>query len=181
MRKNRLLLAFIIVLCTLISNQVSAQSPLKFGIGIEGGIPIGSASDGHSAAIGANLNVLFPLPVNNLSVIGSAGYQQWFIKGEVKDLFKEEGIDVKSPGFIPIRVGARYGIAPSPFYIKFDLGPAISVKEPIEGVDSGTAMSYSPGAGVKLGSFEAELKFDIYSKSGESLSFFGLKLSHYFN
>ncbi|GAA4781555.1 hypothetical protein GCM10023231_06410 [Olivibacter ginsenosidimutans] len=181
MRKNKLLLACVVVLCTFISSRVSAQSPVKFGIGIEGGIPTGSASDLYAVSAGASLNVLVPLPVTNLSVIGSAGYQQWFLKGDIKDAFKEEGYDVGNAGILPIRVGARYGIGPSPLYIKFDLGPAFSVKEVIKGGgDSGTAMSYSPGAGVKLGSFEAELKYDIYSKDG-SLSFFGLKLSHYFN
>ncbi len=168
------------------SITVFAQSPVKFGIGIEGGVPTGSASDGYSANAGVSLNVRVPLPVTNLDIIGSVGYQQWFVKGDVKDALESVGNelgynwDVKNPGLLPIRVGAQYGFGPSPFYVKFDLGPAFTVKEMTDNADSGTLMSYSPGLGVKFGPLNAEVKYDIYSKNGTT-SFFGVKLAYFFN
>ncbi|MFC6102653.1 hypothetical protein [Olivibacter domesticus] len=184
MRKNYHTFLFSLVVLTLFTitaGNVYAQSPIKFGIGVEGGIPVGDASDSYSASAGVSLNVRVPLPVTNLDIIGSVGYQQWFLKGEVKDAIELQGLDVSNYGLLPIRVGARYGFGLLPIFAKFDLGPAITVKEVIDNADSGTAMSYSPGIGTKLGPLEAELKYDIYTKSGDTGSFFGLKLSYYFN
>lgn len=174
-------LSFVITLLLSINitQHLSAQSPVRLNLGIEGAIPVGDASDTYSAAAGVNLNLIIPLPVTNLDIIGSVGYQQWFFKSDVKDVLEGLGFDVRHPGLLPIRAGARYGFGLSPIYVKFDLGPAIVVKEATGGVDSGTAMSYSPGLGANLGPLEAELKYDIFSKSGSSQSFFGLKLAYY--
>jgi len=182
MQTKQQLFSFVVaVLFFLTVNHAHAQSPVKFGIGIEGGIPTGSASDAYSVLAGINLNVRAPLPVTGLEIIGSAGYQQWSVKKSAKEELASIGLVANNYGILPIKVGARYGIGSSPFYIKFDLGPAITVKEVLEGAKSGTSMSYSPGLGTKLGPFDVELKYDIFSKSGESASFFGLKLAYYFN
>ncbi|WP_028295663.1 hypothetical protein [Olivibacter sitiensis] len=161
-----------------LTERLAAQSPVKLSIGLEGGIPTGDASDIYSAAGGVSLNVRVPLPLTNLDVIGSVGYQQWFVKGDFKDTFENLGFNISNFGFLPIKAGLRYGFGFTPLYVKFDLGPAITIKEAIEGGDSGTAMTYSPGLGAKLGPLEAELKYDIYSKDGTQ-SFVGLKLSYY--
>jgi hypothetical protein len=58
-----------VLLFTITSNSVYAQSPIKFGIGIEGGIPVGDASDAYSASAGVSLNVRVPLPVTNLELV----------------------------------------------------------------------------------------------------------------
>ena len=82
---------------------------------------------------------------------------------------------------IPIMAGIRYSFTPM-FYGSAQLGTGIFTKDKnISASSSSSAFAYAPGIGYKFtDNFDAELKYQSYSKNSVTNSAFGLRLAYTF-
>ena len=166
-----LLLAVLIVSAATASfaqtSKSSSSSSGKFSIGIDPGLPVGSASDYSSFAIGGDLKYSIPA-AENFDVSLSAGYSVFL--GKTIDSFKLPNIKG-----IPVKLAGRYNFnGPVGFFGEFGVGAAF-IQD-----GGGTAFVYAPGIGYAAdGGFEAGIRYEGWSKNG-TISQIALRLAYSF-
>ena len=145
-----------------------------FGIGVEGGLPVGENGKVYSAVFGANLQYE-TMPDADLGITLSAGYLHFPLK---KIYHTTAGPN--SSGFVPLLAGIKYYFTPGAFF-HAQLGAAVSTTKDIFGNTGGTSFAYAPGVGVKLSpNIDAELKYMGISNKGGTLPNVGLRLGYNF-
>jgi len=128
----------------------------KFSIGVDAGIPTGSASDFYNFGIGGSIKYDLPIATSTFFTI-SAGYTALLVKSEFKDAgFKS------SNGFIPVKAGLKYYFNGEGFFGEGQLGAAFSTES-----GGGTAFLYAPGIGYTFDEgFEAGVRYEGWSHDG---------------
>jgi len=174
MKKVILLLT---VLCGLsISSfaQSSSSEGGKWNIGLDAGLPLGSLKDLYSFSAGASIKYELPIATSTYVTL-SAGYQRFFIKGEVKDALKEFGIDKSGVGIIPVKAGLKYYFNEG-FFAEAQAGAAFSTED-----GGSTSFVYAPGVGYTFTSgFEAGVRYEGFSESGNNSGMAALRLAFRF-
>lgn len=154
-------------MATMIS--VKAQSDtnekaFKFGLGATFGIPTGNFKTFSNFAYGADLKAEYTVAPNiaaNLSV----GYIRFNGKS---------GYTIND-GLLPILVGGKYHFSEK-IYGQAQLGLSIST---VSG--GGSAFTYVPSIGFDLLEvINVELKYQAATKSGSTISFFGVRIGRTF-
>ena len=170
---KRLLLAITLLGVTALSSFAQSSSPAssspkaaaKFSIGLEGGLPVGDASNAYNAVIGGSVKYELPTAPNAFFTI-SAGYNAFLLKGELKGL----GIP-STAGFIPLKAGIKY-YSEGGFFLEGQLGIVFSTES-----GGGHAFVYAPGIGYSFsGGFEAGVRYEGWSNGGTT-SQVGLRLA----
>lgn len=124
----------------------------KFSIGVDAGLPVGSASDYSNFVIGGDLKYSLPV-ATNFGVSLSAGYSSFL--GKTIDGFKTS--DLKA---IPVIVGGRYTFTGG-FYGEAQFGAAF-VQD-----GGGTAFVYAPGISYAWSNgLEDGVRYEGWSKNG---------------
>jgi len=143
----------------------AAKDGGKFSIGLDAGLPVGSASDYSNFAIGGDLKYALPVATNfDLSL--SAGYSTYLSK--TIDGYKPE--DLKA---IPVKVGGRYNFSGG-FFAEGQVGAAF-IQD-----GGGTAFVYAPGIGYAWSNgLEAGVRYEGWSKNG-TVSQLGLRIAYSF-
>lgn len=138
----------------------SSSETGKFSIGLNAGLPIGSAHDVSSFAGGLDLKYDLPIATGTFFTI-SGGYTRFFYKGEVKDALKSIGIDKSGQGFIPLKAGVKHYFDQG-FYGEGQLGAVFSTES-----GGGTGFAYAPGIGYTFaGGFDLGVRYEGWSKDG---------------
>lgn len=138
-----------------------AKNSGKFSIGLDAGLPIGSASDYSNFAIGGDLKYALPA-ATNFDVSLSAGYSAF--------LGKDGAPSLKA---IPVKAGGRYNFSGG-FFTEAQLGAAF-VQD-----GGGTAFVYAPGIGYAFGGgLEAGVRYEGWSKNG-TVSQVALRIAYSF-
>lgn len=158
--------------------HAKAQFPVKFGIGLEAGLPLTDGLAEHLLGIGATFNASYAMPFHEpLEAIASVGYRRF--------VYYERLEGVSDPHYVPIKLGARYNFNTAfPLFAKLEFGPVISLQDAELG--EGTGFMVSPGVGTLFGPVRAELKYEEWMNSGIadfgllSQSFLGLKFTYDF-
>ena len=134
----------------------------KFSFGVEAGLPVGDYTNLYKAGFGGSLKYEIPA-AQNFNVTLSAGYIIYTIKDEVQQELQQFGSSQSTSGFIPIKIGAKFGRAVGPFF-EGQIGAAIGTAS-----GAGTAFAFSPGVGYIFdGGFEAGFRYEGWSKSGST-------------
>ncbi|MEO6150840.1 MAG: hypothetical protein ABIN95_13730 [Mucilaginibacter sp.] len=142
----------------------SSEDGGKFSIGFEAGLPVGSAKDAYSSALGGSLQYDQPV-ADNLFVTITAGYTS----------LKYKGAGGGSGGVVPVKAGLKYYFSEG-FFGEAQAGAAFFTKKP----NSGAAFAYAPGIGYTFaGGFEAGVRYETWSKNG-STSLAALRLAYRF-
>jgi hypothetical protein len=170
MRKLLLVAVLIVSAASASFAQTSKSSDVgKFSIGLETGLPVGSASDAYNFVIGASFKYEYPV-AQSLFVTGSVGYNAFLTKSELKNLGAKS-----SYGFIPLKAGLKYYIQDG-FFAEGQLGVVFSTES-----GGGSAFAYSPGIGYSFaGGFEAGLRYEGWPKDGVTTGQMGLRLAYRF-
>ncbi|MBD1364183.1 hypothetical protein IDJ77_10215 [Mucilaginibacter sp. ZT4R22] len=173
MKKVLLLLT---VLCGL-SIGAFAQSSTeggKWNIGLDAGLPLGSLGDLYSSSIGASVKYEHPIGTSTF-LTGSAGYQRFFIKGDVKDALKALGIDKSGVGIIPVKAGLKHYFNDG-FFAEAQAGAAFSTES-----GGSTSFVYAPGIGYTFkGGFEAGVRYEGFSEDGSNSGMAALRVGFRF-
>lgn len=175
MKRILLLTAFAGVFALHSNAQTSKENATgKFSIGIDAGLPVGTASDAFSLAIGGSLKYEHPVaPKTSLSL--SAGFTDLAYKGLIKDELKTLGISRSGETFIPVKAGMKYHINEG-FFGEGQIGAVFATQSG----NSGTAFVYAPGIDYSFkGGFEAGFRYEAWSKNG-TISQLALRLAYQF-
>lgn len=144
-----------------------------FSIGLEAGIPVGTASNTSSFTIGGSLKYEKPVAAKtNLTL--SAGYTYFPYKSDIT-IANVGYISTNSgEGFIPLKAGLKYFFN-NTFYGEGQLGASISMQS-----GGGTFFAYAPGIGLKLGDADIGVRYEGWTKSGNTISQVALRLAYSF-
>jgi len=162
--KKILLFAVVLCLAAFGAFAQTSKDGGKFSIGVNAGLPVGSASDYSNFAIGGDLKYSLPV-ATNFDVSLSAGYTEFIGKGNLSANLKA----------IPVKLGGRYNFTGNNgFFGEAQFGAAF-VQD-----GGGTTFVYAPGIGYAFnGGFEAGVRYEAWSKNG-TVAQLGLRIAYSF-
>lgn len=156
---KKVLLGAIILFAAVAANAQS--SGLKFGIGLDLGIPAHNLS-GSSIAAGADLMAEYGI-AKEVALTGDIGYTALFAKS-----------GGKTTNIIPLRAGIRF-YPGSNFFVAGKIGAGF-----LSGNGSVTTTAYSLGGGFKIDNqLELGASYDGYSKNG-TVGLVNIRLGYFF-
>ena len=166
------ILLLLVVLCAVAFNTFAQMSKSdnvgKFSIGIDPGLPVGSASDAYTFGLGIDLKYDIPVATSTFFNV-SAGYTALFTKSALKDLGAKS-----TYGFVPVKVGIKYYVDDA-FFVEGQIGATFSTES-----GGGTAFAYAPGVGYKFSdAVEGGIRYEGWSHDG-SLSQIALRIAFSF-
>ena len=146
----------------LASFAAKSQSILKFGGGLNIGIPVKNLS-GSSLAVGADVIAIYPAS-KQVSITGDFGYNALFAKN-----------GGKTTNILPLRAGVR--VYPNEnFYLAGKIGAGFISSNG----NSITSTAYSLGGGYAISNkIELGVSYDGYSKDG-TIGLLNLRLGFFF-
>jgi hypothetical protein len=171
-------LLFLTLLCgataaTSVAQTTTPKEGGKFSIGVDAGLPTGSASDISNLTLGGSLKYEYPVAAKTFLSV-SAGYSYFLYKSAVKDAFSALGTPKSGEGFIPVKAGLKYYFSPG-FFGEGQLGAVFSTES-----GGGTAFAYAPGIGYTFsGGLEAGVRYEGWSHDG-TLGQAALRLAYRF-
>ncbi len=129
------------------------KSGSNLSVGLEAGLPVGTAKNAYNLAIGGSLKYEAPIATGTSFTL-TAGYTSF--QGKTIAGFK-----VPAAGFIPVKAGIKYFLADA-FYGEAQLGAAFSTQS-----GGGTAFAYSPGVGYKFSDvIDLGVRYEAWSNNG---------------
>ena len=159
----------------------AAKQEFRLSVGPEIGLPIGSLKDSYNWNLGGSVQADIPV-VQNLYVTVNAGYNNFFIKDE----FKQVG--GKNMQLIPVKAGLKYFPVGNIFYVQGEAGVSFLANKSDLQADKSTAFVYAPqiGALLKLApknyldiGFRWESTSTFYD-GGSYANFLGLRVAYSF-
>jgi len=170
---KKLLFVFLLVAGATLSSFAQKSDPGKFSIGIEGGLPVGDASNISSFTIGGSLKYEKPI-AQKLAATISAGFIYFPYKTDVQLDITYLNPGNRGESFVPVKAGLKYWICSS-FYGEGQVGAAFSVN------GDGTSFAYSPGVGIKVSNnADIGVRYEGWTHSGNTLSQIGLRIAYSF-
>ena len=168
------------------TTSTTTKDGIRYSIGVEAGIPVGSLKDSHKWNLGGSVQADIPV-ASQLFVTVNAGYNNIFGK---KDVGGIAGADVENIQLLPVKAGLKYFVIPN-FYVQGEAGAAFLLNKDKTGVDKSTAFVYAPQVGVQFpvsanGNFiDAGVRYEATTKytSGvddSKVSFLGLRVAYGF-
>lgn len=153
---------FVCAFVLLAAVSTKAQSSaLKFGVGLNLGIPAHNLS-GSSIAAGADIMAHYSAS-KQVAITGDVGYTALFAKN-----------GGKTTNIIPLRAGLRF-YPSNNFFVAGKIGAGF-----LSGNGSVTTTAYSFGAGYKMDSqLEIGASYDGYSKNG-TIGLVNIRLGYFF-
>ena len=137
----------------------------KFSVAADLGIPVGNISTFSSFAYGGDLQVDY-MTSPTFCINLSAGYLGFSAKS---------GYTI-SGGLIPVLAGFRYWFSPK-VYGSGQAGVSFSTSS-----GGGTAFTYAPGVGFKIGdNFDLLAKYQSATKNGGETSYVGVRFAYTFD
>jgi hypothetical protein len=171
MKKIILSLAVVaIATLTATAQKESSDKSLKFSIGVEAGLPIGSFKNSSKFGIGGSAQAEY-MASENVGLTGRVGYLSFAGKTTT---IGEVNVKLASISVIPVMVGGK-------FYFNEKVFGHAEAGLSFFNRNLGSVFTYAPGIGVKAGeNVEVEVKYQGASKNGGSISFIGLRAAFTF-
>ncbi|MCC8424028.1 outer membrane beta-barrel protein [Mucilaginibacter sp. UR6-11] len=150
------------------------STPAKFSIGIEPGMPVGSARDVSTFTIGGSLKYDLPVASKTWFTV-AAGYTYFPYKNDIT-VANVGFIETNSgEGFVPLKAGIKYFIS-SIFYAEGQVGAAISTSS-----GGGTRFAYAPGIGYQFDTrADLGIRYEGWSKNNTTISQVAMRLAYSF-
>jgi hypothetical protein len=127
------------------STSTTTKDGIRYSIGVEAGIPVGSLKDSHKWNLGGSVQADIPV-ASQLFVTVNAGFNNIFGK---KDVGGIAGADVENIQLLPVKAGLKYFVIPN-LYVQGEAGAAFLLNKDKTGVDKSTAFVYAPQIGVQF-------------------------------
>ena len=151
------------------SAQPSAQPDAwVFGIGIEGGIPTGNATDISNLEFGGTARLEYNAS-KSIAVMLTSGYYDMIGKSIANSTEKYPSL-----GMVPVKVGIKAYLAPS-FYVDGEAGAGFDTS-----YENHIKLIFSPGIGYAGKSWDAGLRYENYSGQNNSFGLIGLRVAYDF-
>jgi hypothetical protein len=145
----------------------------KFSIGIDAGLPLGTAGDVASLIIGGSFKYDMPIAKQAFFTV-SAGYSYMPYKNDILINNTAYITTNSGEGYVPLKAGLKYYFCNN-FYGEGQVGAAISTQS-----GGGAAFAYAPGVGLKLGDADIGIRYEGWAKNGNTISQIALRLAYSF-
>jgi hypothetical protein len=174
---------------TTTSTSTTTNNGIRYSIGVDAGIPLGSFKDNYKWNLGGSVQADIPVLSNQLFVTINAGYNNIFGKKN-QPFVNGQTYDVTNFQLIPVKAGLKYFIIPN-FYVQGEAGAAFLLNKKDVGVNKSTAFVYAPQVGVQFpvsanGNFiDAGIRYEATTKYAtgvdqSKVSFLGLRVAYGF-
>ncbi len=174
-RISRFLTAILISGVFTANAQIKPTTPLV-SLGPDMGITVGQASNVYGMVAGGSLKVQLPFTKSPFSVVLSAAYSSFMVKGDYTQYFRDAA-------FVPIEAGGRVYFTKM-LYFEGDLGASFNINSDYSG--PGTAFIFSPVVGLstpvkKRGdSLDFSLKYEGRGEPGRIVEQIALRVAYRF-
>ena len=168
---KKLIFATLFAVASLGAAAQDNTSNLRFSVGLDGALPMGDWKDSYSFGIGGSAQVNYWLDPS-LAITGQAGYMSYSGK---ETTVAGVTYKPKALGAIPVLAGIEYNFTPQVF-ASAQLGMSF-----FSGSGDGSAFTYAPGIGFRLGdNVSALVKYQAWSKNSATNGQIGLRLAYSF-
>jgi len=174
MKKSTNLIAAALVTAALfLGSNVKAQTttpanPWRLGIGLETGIPTGTASNTSNFELGGTARLQYDV-TNKFAWTLTSGYYNMFGKEN-----PVTGGNYNTEGIIPAKVGIKAFFAPS-LYFGAEAGAGFET-----GTGGDTKLILSPTLGWASKSWDVGVRYENFSGQGNNYGLVGLRLAYGF-
>ncbi|MDF2431655.1 MAG: hypothetical protein JWP44_1286 [Mucilaginibacter sp.] len=173
------LFAVAILFGTDVKAQIITPNKLRFGVGVEGGIPTGTASNFSNFELGGTARLQYGLS-KNLALTLTSGYYNFFGKDQPGTT-----VQYQSMGMVPIKAGIKAFFTPN-FYFGAEAGAGIETKtfQPQgvnqEFVNKDTKLLLSPAIGYATKHWDVGVRYENYSGQSNNFGLVALRVAYGF-
>jgi hypothetical protein len=184
---TKLLAAALFAVAIFFGSNAKAQSTdvdkLRFGIGLETGIPTSNAHDISNFELGGTARLQYGV-TNNFAITLTSGYYNFFGKTYSQSFTDETStttITVKgrSLGMIPVKAGIKAFFAPN-IYFSAEAGAGFEVHSIVADGEKDTKLILSPGIGYASKSWDVGVRYENFSGQSNSYGLVGLRIAYGF-
>ena len=162
-----------------VNAQSTPKSALRFGIGVEGLLPVGDLHDVSSVGVGITPRLQYGV-ADNLALTLTSGYYNFFGKD-----IENTNIKTKSYGMIPVKLGIKAFVSQN-VYLGAEVGAGFETSSP--GDFDGNPVTYkkntkliaSPGIGWANQKWDLGARYENFSGQGNSYGTVGLRVAYGF-
>ena len=157
--------------------QMAPVSPLRFGIGLEGGVPTGYGHDLSKYEIGGTLRLQYDFS-QKFALMVTSGYYSFMVKNTnaATTTFGTSTYST-SPhdlGMIPVKLGAKDFVSKN-LYFDIEGGAGFETK-----YDTDVKTIVSAGIGYATKSIDVGLRYEDFSGQNNSYGLVGLRIAYGF-
>lgn len=163
--------AVAIFFATQVNAQTTTPNPWRFGIGIEGGIPTGDASNTSNFEFGGTARLQYDAAANFAWTLTS-GYYNFFGKDNVAT--PAGTINYNSYGLVPLKLGIKAFFAPK-LYFGAEAGAGFETAS-----GGNTKLILSPALGFANRTWDVGVRYENFSGQGNSYGLVGLRIAYAF-
>ncbi|WP_345947917.1 MULTISPECIES: hypothetical protein [unclassified Mucilaginibacter] len=172
------------------SNVVKAQSTTppnawRFGIGLEGGVPVGDVRELTKAMAGATARLQYGVG-NSVALTLTSGYYHLFGADAVKIAGNNNDISYKSMGVVPVKFGIK-AYAGGGFYVQGEVGAGFETSvfgaikgQNVEGFDKNTKLILAPGIGYSWTNVDLGVRYERFSGQNANYGMVAARLAYGF-
>ncbi|MFD2873799.1 hypothetical protein ACFS5N_15040 [Mucilaginibacter ximonensis] len=171
---KKLLLSITFICAAVVGAFAQKTDAYQFSVGLEGGLPFGSARNISTFVIGGSLKYAYPVcAATSLTV--SAGYTYFPYRGDITSNYIGYAKINSGEGFVPLKAGVKYFLN-SLFYAEGQLGAVI----PMQSGES-TKFAYAPGVGFQFDNrADLGLRYEGWSSSKSTINQVAVRLAYSF-
>jgi len=166
-----------------VNAQTTPANALRFGVGVEGLLPVGNLHDGSNVGLGGTARLQYGVN-NNVALTLTSGYYNFFGKSYSQtftDATSTTTVTVKgrSLGIVPVKAGIKAFVADG-FYFSGEAGAGFETHEPIAGEHKDTKLILAPGLGYATKSWDIGARYENFSGQGNNYGTVGLRIAYGF-
>jgi hypothetical protein len=169
------------------TTQVKAQTPVpskwRFGIGVEGGIPTGDASNFSNFELGGTARLQYGFS-KNLALTLTSGYYNFFGKTYESAITGPTStttvtVQGRSLGVIPAKAGLKWFFTDN-LYLQGEAGAGFQVHPTVDGGPTDTKLILSPGIGWANKHWDVGARYENFSGQSSNYGVAALRLAYGF-
>lgn len=179
-RTTKLLVTTLIVLafftCSNVNAQSISKSKFRFGIGVDGLLPVGSMHDAVNFGLGITPRLQYGI-ASNVALTFTSGFYHFFTKPVyIPNGFLGAGEKVESDlDIVPVKAGIKAFVS-SNIYIGAEVGAGFEVE------DGGgpTKLIASPSIGYACKKWDIGVRYESFTGQGNNYGVLGLRVAYGF-
>lgn len=162
-------------------DKKQSSSKIRFSVGPDAALPVGSFADGYTWGIGGSLQAELPIVPDKLHLVANAGFLNIFNDDDKNKLGEDLSL-------LPVKVGLKY-YPISLLYVQADAGASFITNKTKVKADRTAAFVYAPQVGVTLplggsSNIDAGFRYERVLrvvKGHHNPSYFGLRVAYGFS
>jgi len=168
--------AFTLFICSNVNAQSTEKSNLRFGIGVDGLLPLGNLSNTENFALGITPRLQYRLS-STVSLTLTSGLYHFFPKSiALVDVNNNPvGTYKFKSDIIPVKAGAKFFLSPN-IYFGAEAGAGFQVAEG----GGPVALILAPGIGYANKKWDINARYEDFTYNGYSNGVIGLRIAYGF-